>query len=171
MFKRGMVVEHKSESWIGVVLQPEEGYYVAVKWFEGREGGGYVLIDAVMPIGGYEFEAALALGDTATALQLYREAQASAAPDRFYVYRKDDYEPGGLEYWSAFETVDEAKREIETGLMHDEMRVVRAQNNVLSEILDYTRGWNTDYTEAVYSWEIREQTSHPNTARKANADE
>jgi len=157
MFKRGQVVQHTETNWIGVVtLDGADG--LIVKWFEGRNGGGLVDRTLVMPIDGYAFEAALALGDTATALRLYREAQAGADPNRFYVYRKDAYEPGGLEYWKAFETVDEAKAEIENGLMYDEMRVVCAHQNVLSEILDYTRGWNADYTEAICTWQTREQT-------------
>lgn len=185
MFKRGDVVQQADTGWIGVVdymeeIQAQDGAtsYGKVIWFEGRNApssGGYHFTLATHPfiekIDGYEFEAALALGDTAIALRLYRETQAGADPDRFYVYRKDDYEPGGLEYWNAFETVDEAKAEVETGLMYDEMRVVRAHQNVLSEILDYTRGWNADYTETVYSWQTREQTPRSNTARKANVDE
>jgi len=149
MFKRGMVVEHKSESWIGVVLQPEEGYYVAVKWFEGREGGGYVLIDAVMPIDGYAFEAALALGDTAKVLEMYRAAHI---PDLYYVYRHDSYEPGDLEYYKPFETIDAAKQEIENGLKHEDMGIFVCRNNKLSALLIYESVWNADYTEYAYEW-------------------
>lgn len=170
MFKRGTVVQDEQGN-IGVIVWDtcSSCDYASLCWLtddlnpERVEARLEIELTAVVNSERYAFEAALALGDTATALRLYREAQASAAPDRFYVYRKDDYEPGGLEYWNAFETVDEAKREIEQGLMYDEMRVVRAQNNVLSEILDYARGWNADYTEVIYGWQTREQVPKPPT--------
>ncbi len=74
MFKRGAVVQHADEKWIGVVtLDGKDG--LIVKWFEGRTGGGLVDRTLVTPIDGHAFEAALALGDTATALRLYREVQ------------------------------------------------------------------------------------------------
>jgi len=80
MFKRGTVVQHKVNPWIGVVLTDAEvslpSHYVAIKWFEGRNGGGHVLGGDIAPISGYEFEAALALGDTDTVLRLYRAAQS-----------------------------------------------------------------------------------------------
>lgn len=76
MFKRGDVVQHADEKRIGVVtLDGKDG--LIVKWFEGRTGGGLVDRTLVTPIDGYEFEAALALGDTAKVLDLYRAAQAS----------------------------------------------------------------------------------------------
>lgn len=81
MFKRGTVVQHKVNPWIGVILTAADAtlpsHYVAIKWFAGRDGGGHVLAGDVSPIGGYEFEAALALGDTAKVLEMYRAAQAA----------------------------------------------------------------------------------------------
>lgn len=78
MFKRGDVVQHTTERWIGVVtLDGKDG--LIVKWFEGRAGGGLVDRTLVTPIDGYEFEAALALGDTAKALELYRTEQQRTA--------------------------------------------------------------------------------------------
>lgn len=83
MFKRGQVVQHTETNWIGVVtLDGADG--LVVKWFEGRNGGGLVDRTLVMPIHGYAFEAALALGDTATALRLYREAQTALEPFAAY---------------------------------------------------------------------------------------
>lgn len=91
MFKRGTVVQHKVNPWIGVATQPDNGQYVSVKWFEGRDGGGYVMNEGLTPISGYEFEAALALGDTAKVLELYRALQSALAPFAAYGHLKLQY--------------------------------------------------------------------------------
>lgn len=83
MFKRGQVVQHTETNWIGVVtLDGADG--LVVKWFEGRLVSSLLDRTLVTPIDGYAFEAALALGNTATALRLYRELQAALEPFAAY---------------------------------------------------------------------------------------
>ena len=83
MFKRGDVVQDNERKWIGVVESSSSliaGLFGQWKgdviWFEGESAPigcstGCSETD-VTKIDGYEFEAALALGDTAKALELYR---------------------------------------------------------------------------------------------------
>lgn len=83
---------------------------------------------------------------------------AEIAPaDRFYVFRKDDYEPGGIEWWNAFESIEDAKREIEGGLKYDDMEVYRARGHVLTLVLEYDHTWNFNFSQIEYFWKDVEQ--------------
>lgn len=73
--KRGVVVKHiNQKGWTGVVVGTD-AIRASVKWFKGRNGGTYVLCADLTPVAGHEFEAALALGDEAKVLEMYRGLQ------------------------------------------------------------------------------------------------
>lgn len=94
MYKYGDVVQHKVNKWIGAVsivpLLPNDHIHVVV--FKDEDGAieinsqidfrrqeSVADFDTLQRIDGYEFEAALALGDNDRALELYRAAQALTA--------------------------------------------------------------------------------------------
>ncbi len=85
MFKRGDVVQHKQHQWIGAVLYPDRFKDSAVvEWFEGRHERQINFNDDLVLTDGYEFEAALALGDTAKVLDLYHASQSALEPFAAY---------------------------------------------------------------------------------------
>lgn len=78
MFKRGDVVKLKTDllGLVGVVdwYQPESEPGAVVQWFVGGTHRNLCNPAHLIRVEGYEFEAALALGDTSTVLELYRHA-------------------------------------------------------------------------------------------------
>lgn len=70
MFKRGDVVQHADEKWIGVFLEDEQRVFV----LEGEPTENPINLTRLTEIGGYEFEAAITIGDRAKALEMYRRA-------------------------------------------------------------------------------------------------
>lgn len=79
MFRRGDVVQHDQSKWIGVVDYIDDQDAV-VKWLDRDARDAICDPRRLIPIDGWEFEAALALGDTAKVLEMYRALQFALTP-------------------------------------------------------------------------------------------
>lgn len=131
------------------------GNYLEYRQYQSGTNAGLLSYEQWLESGlVFNAQSSMKLREEIAALRADLDAANARAQqaERFYVYRKDSYEPGGLEHWNAFESLEQAQREIENGLMYETMLIYCSRDNVLIEFMEYEQAWNEDYTEAIYRW-------------------